>query len=260
MYHKLNPNRPLFHGLFFKANRTKDQIETNLYYNLEIINAYVNLTIRLYNHKEGENMNGTETKERVSIKGWANGELTIHGLTQEERGRLEASINSGQFWTRVVDERLSTINAFEATPNPTTDREMMPFWRAPTEDEKRILHGQLKLFSFEKLERYASPAIMIQHLCGYNWSQENYKHQAELLKSYGFEIMRSQRGEDGKYWEMWYLPGLWSAKGDLEIAIKSSRSTSERGRLRAATDFLGRHVQFGTLDVCIQRMAMSAPD
>ena len=111
-----------------------------------------------------------------------------------------------------------------------------------------------------------SPAFMVSHLCGYNYSEEGYRRNAGLLESYGFSCMRSQRGEDGKFWETWYLPGAWAAEGELKIAVlrQGAQSTHERGSLARQQEetsnvvsFLCANVSFGSLDVTAQRAAMT---
>lgn len=69
----------------------------------------------------------------------------------------------------------------------------------------------------ERLE----PAVYVSHLCGYNYSDENYRRASSWMESAGFACMRSKRGEDGKYWEIWYLPGPFRARGPIE-GVKTS--------------------------------------
>ena len=99
-----------------------------------------------------------------------------------------------------------------------------------------------------------SPSITIQGLCGYNYTEENYKWNAEKLESYGFQCLRSRRGTDAKFWELWFLPGLWCSKGDLEANVK--RGKDDKEELKIALEFLRHKVSFGTLDVSNQRMCM----
>ncbi|EKE24906.1 MAG: hypothetical protein ACD_5C00359G0001 [uncultured bacterium] len=156
-------------------------------------------------------------------------------------------------WVSTKGGRLEVAAKKKDLPKPTEDEEMLPFWR-------RQVPGsyQLELFKVA-VPKYSSPAIIIQSLCGYNYTSENYKYTAELLESYGFECLRSRRGNDGKYWEVWILPGLWSAKGELEKALHGLDLGSKK-ILERAIKFFCRNVQFGTLDVSFQRAAMPVPD
>jgi len=99
-----------------------------------------------------------------------------------------------------------------------------------------------------------SPSIIIQHLCGYNFSDPGYKAAADSLEMFGFECLRSRRGLSGKYWELWLLPYLRAAKDRLRDAIDFRTETESQ--VKAAVSFLCCHVSFGTLDVCVQRAAM----
>jgi hypothetical protein len=66
--------------------------------------------------------------------------------------------------------------------------------------------------------------------------------------------LRSRRGDDGRYDEAWYLPGLYQAKGDLYDTVKEIKN--EKKQLEKAVSFLCANVSFGTLDTSTQRAAM----
>ncbi len=103
---------------------------------------------------------------------------------------------------------------------------MLPFWRKLPDDEKArksVIKGID--FDAEAMKNVFSASIIIQHLCGYNYSPENYKSQANRLESYGFTIMRSKREADGKFWEIWFLAGLWCAEGELKERMKEKRGS-----------------------------------
>jgi hypothetical protein len=192
----------------------------------------------------------TENKGRVHLSGYGNGSVSIAELSPEEVEKMCGVFNAGAYWARVVEGRLVLFPAWKKLPDPIHDEEMLPFWRTATEGQTF-----LKLVSFDEDRlKNSSPSIQIQSLCGYFYTPENYKKNAERLLSYGFEVMRSKRGNDGKYCEIWYLSSLWCAKGDLENAV--NRHKSEKDKLEAALEFLRTHVSFGTLDVCVQRLAM----
>ena len=199
--------------------------------------------------------------ENVHVGGYGPNKVTIEGLTADEKDAVFASLDAGCRWIRNVGGRLVVVSAFDPFPNPIKDEKMFPFWREPNDEEKRLAACQPTLLALDELHNHSSPSIHIQSLCGYNYSAENYKAQAEKLESYGFCIMRSPRGEDGHYWETWYLPGLWAAKGDLKEKICEAVDVkTEKEKLSVALEFLRHHVQFGTLDVCVQRLAMVMSD
>lgn len=173
--------------------------------------------------------------------------INISGLTELEQERLEGAL-LGQWWVTGAGGRLQFSPAREPAPAPTED-EMMPQWRKP-QDGDGTEQYQTELFGDMELTGRSS-SILIQHLCGYSYTPEGYKANAEFLESCGFACMRSRRGDDGRYWEIWFLPGLWAARGRLKEAIYGKQ---EAHQLRFALRFLRRHISFGTLDIVVQRL------
>jgi hypothetical protein len=196
-------------------------------------------------------MNENESKPIITSWG-GNGQMTISGICKEDQERVTASFKAGAYWLRVKDKMLEIKPSWEPLPDPVKDPKMFPFWREPAEGEVKT---QTKLFEIEKegLDYHNSPSISIQHLCGFKYTDKGYKFNAEQLESYGFECMRSRRGLDGKYWEIWFLPGLWAAKGELKEIVGHEKG---KKTLEKALEFITRHVQFGSLDISVQRLAM----
>jgi hypothetical protein len=183
--------------------------------------------------------------------------LEIRGLTREEAERVEGSIRGGHCWIRRdADGRLEHVPSYDPLPSPTEDDEMLPFWRKPEEGTP----VQMEAFAHMPAGFHSSQSITIQHLCGYHYSPDSYRKIAERLESYGFVCLRSKREDDGKYWELWFLPGVWMAQGELKEAVESSRSKSQKKQAEEAIEFLRRNVQFGTLDASVQRLAMPYPE
>ena len=188
--------------------------------------------------------------------------LTVKGLTQGEHDRLKASLLGGHHWVRrTEDGRLRHVPSYEELPGPTTDDDMLPFWRHPVEGEVQ----QDELFGFdadtEALLQHSSPSIYISSLCGYHYSVENYKHEADRLTDYGFVCMRSPRDPDtGQYWEKWYLGSVWLTQGRLKEALSDSSAGTGQEKFKFILEYLRRNVAFGSLDVVMQRMAMVISD
>jgi len=188
------------------------------------------------------------------------GSATVEGLSFEEVKKLEGSIVRGAWWIRGSEDGLETASVFEEIPNPVADETMIPFWRRPSEE----VQLRLQEIRFESdRDDVCSPSILIQSLCGYNFTPERYQKTAERLESFGFIQMRSRRGNDGRHWEVWYLPGLWASDGDLRDAIDGvdegdTPQNRDRLKLEAAIEFLSQNPRwgFGTLDVATQRLAM----
>lgn len=177
--------------------------------------------------------------------------VTIENLTGHEAVMLK-QVLSGLQWTRKDHDspHLIFTPATQPLPDPVEDPKLAPFWQ-PLDPGAASFESML--FDAERLGPHTQPSIIIQHLCGYDYTPEKYRQEAARLKSYGFEIMRSRRDDKGGFWELWYLPGLWCAKGDLAKALTKQGAK----RLDQAVSFLCHRASFGTLDVCVQRAAMT---
>ena len=141
-------------------------------------------------------------------------------------------------------------------PEQKDDEEFLPFWTG----SRRVKDVRWDKVGFE------TPSIMIQHLCGYNYTRERYEETRKILESWGFECLRSRRGEDGQYWEIWMLFGNFSAKGPLldyiETLPDKYSKKSHQNRADKITEWIRNHLPwgFGTMDIVIQRMAMAIED
>lgn len=188
------------------------------------------------------------------------GEVTIGELTSEEMESMEA-FTLGSCWIRISEDgRLERRERFAELPDPTEDPYQPPKWIHLIDwaKEAPFLSNPTPPLPEEPDPKHNAPGFIIEHLCGYN--NTPYEYEARKLQSYGFECLRSRRGPDGRFWELWYLPQLFFAKGDLkeEIDLKSSEhpQASEADKINTVVNFLCSHVSFGTLDVCYQRAAM----
>jgi len=182
------------------------------------------------------------------------GEVTIGELTPEEMDTMEA-FTLGSCWVRVSEDgRLERRDRFAELPGPVEDPYQPPKWVSLVDwtKEAPFLANPVPPLAEEPSPKYNDPSFIVKHLCGYN--NTPYEHEARKLQSYGFECLRSRRGPDGRFWEIWYLAGHHFAKGQLksEMDLKSD----EAEQITTAVNFLCRHVSFGVLDVCYQRAAM----
>ena len=184
------------------------------------------------------------------------GSVTIDGLTQREVDALRHAFSAKCSLVGVnQDGRLDVHDRHEPLPEPQDDPPMYQFWSGTADRFLTDSPKPPKTFDFSSIDAYSSPAIVIQHLCGYNYTPNNYKAQCQLLQSYGFACLRSRRGQDGQFWEIWYLPGLWSATGDLAFHMSTGKHDNDSRKLQRAVEFLRSHASFGTLDICCQRLA-----
>lgn len=178
-----------------------------------------------------------------------NGSMKIEGLNQTEIDLLTAAVSHGQQWVRIVNGRIEFAPIHEAPPTPTEDP-MLPQWRRPSDVEGSDEY-QIQLFEPVGGWKNQSASIVIQHLCGYNYTPEGYKANAEFLEECGFVCARSRRINGGAFYEIWYLSGLWAAKGRLKEALYN---VSEEDEMKVALACIRGHVTFGTLDLAVQRL------
>lgn len=162
-----------------------------------------------------------------------------------------------------VEGRLVRRSLHESLPDPTEDPIVGPHWKEA---------GEPKFSTLTRMEvdRWMDPSIVIQNLCGYYWSEENYAKQAKTLERFGFTCLRSRRGADGNYWEIWYLPGFWAAEGELRDVIERSKYEHtndlpelyrrKEEQMTKVSKFLCRSVTFGAMDFNYQRAAMGPPE
>lgn len=201
----------------------------------------------------------------ITMPSYGGGQIRLEGLTPEENEILQASFKGGHHWVRKGnDGRIEFVPSFKPLPGPTDDVSMMPFWE-PARPEAPV---QMQLFDQAEADRpyedHYGASITIQHLCGYGFTAEKYKEEAELLESYGFECLRSRRGLSGQFWELWFLPGTWCAKGRLKEAVedhvRTANPSNEKSKTTAAVRFLQKNASFGTLEVSVQRLALVMDD
>ncbi|MEX1027291.1 MAG: hypothetical protein WD049_04690 [Candidatus Paceibacterota bacterium] len=186
-------------------------------------------------------------------------EVTIKGLTKGERDDIQAALH-GVCWVRSKNGRLTRSDLADP-PREPYDTDMHPYWRPATEGE--LSNGPLMFDIKGTLPKHSSPSFLIQSLCGYGYTPDRYVKASQTLESFGFECMRSRRGRDGHYWEIWYLPGLYAARGKLrEYLIEHDipDSTADKETLRDIARFLFHHAPFGSLDITTQRLAMAEPE
>jgi hypothetical protein len=188
------------------------------------------------------------------------GSITIGELTPEEMETIEA-FTLGSCWIRTTEDgRVERRERFAELPDPVADPYQPPKWISAVDWSKEapFLCNPNPPLPEEPKPTYEDPGIIVRYLCGYN--NTPYEWEARKLQSYGFECLRSRRGLDGRFYEVWFLPSRYFAKGDLKDAIDTTTFkdglSESANRIKTAVDFLCRHVSFGTLDVCYQRAAM----
>jgi hypothetical protein len=191
-----------------------------------------------------------ERTVRLVCSGGSEGILELRGLTPKEITKMEGVL-SGCDWVSADGGRLRFSPRCKPLPEPVDDEEMIASWPVTGRlGNERIV--QLEFWTSEELGILSYPSITINYLCGYSHSPEKYKWQAETLESFGFECLRSRRGEDGKFSEAWVLSSLIFAKGELKEYL--DECPEGEVLIDRATSFLSHCVSFGTLDVSVKRM------
>lgn len=221
--------------------------------------------------------------------------IEFQNLTKEEMETIQRNFGAGGGWLRIQDGRLEERANYNDLPKPTDDPYMAGFWGGEWRKPMEIPTGPFppKIYEFEEIREFCFPSIMIQSVCGYDWTPQNYASNVERLESFGFCCMRSRRSREGKYWEAWFLPSLSAAQGRLkmiledhkvcsgcgsvnyfkyrreeeniscmdchtawghEVMVKAPKTVKEQ--IEAAVNFLCRNTSFGTLDISVQRAAM----
>lgn len=199
---------------------------------------------------------------KLSRDGDANGEIRIENLLDHECDMLTAMIN-GLCRVECIEGRLVRRDLYEELPAPGEDPLIAPHWKS-TGEPKLV---QVTVPDADRGNTF--PSISIQSVCGYYWTPEKYAEAVETLGKWGFRCLRSRRESDGTYLEIWYLPGLWLAKGELkrQIQIFGGKKESDcsitkwdREKIGELGRWIYRHVPFGTMDCIDQRLAMRAPE
>ena len=176
-------------------------------------------------------------------------EITLSG-TEEEINKIRAMLLGTVWITGWGEGKIKTVDKYDQVTH-FDDPLIPPQWQSEfgsvppkwaetlTDDDKTGWH---------------SPNFYIKHLFGEN------KAYAKV-QSWGFECMRSRRGEDGKFWEAWYLPGDWAAKGELAKYIATLGPKIEwHEKTRLICHWIAERVCFGSMEVAVQRMALANPD
>lgn len=192
--------------------------------------------------------------EPIRVSSYGAGNFQMSGASTIDIDRLQG-MAAGSQWCRVDGGRIVASSALVEPPSPVVDPMILSGWQTSNGKLSRPENVRIENFLASPGEWF-SPKIIIQHLCGYGYTAARYRQLAQLLEDFGFDCCRSRRGVSGQYWELWLLPYLEAAKGELLAAI-GERSIPVQRRVDFAVDFLCKRVAFGTLDVCYQQAAMT---
>ena len=116
-------------------------------------------------------------------------------------------------------------------PLPETEEEFYTLLKEDPsilENKGRLCWMLTHYFESERSRR-GSDEIFVQHIQGYG-GEEQYKENEKVFTGAGFDRLRSEKGDDGKYWEIWFLPGRYAAKGPIEGKSKKDIQRWVAGR------------------------------
>ncbi len=178
----------------------------------------------------------------------SDGKMTITGLTAKEFQAVQQFLQ-GTSWIRCVDGRLAACEAHNTLPEPEDDPLLSEHWKAGA-----------TLKTFGEVPEVWDARIMIHAVGAGARLKRDAQNSIKIAWQMGFECMRSKRGDDGKFWEVWILHGTWQAKGILKDFKDSLEKTlSVRQRVDAMAEFIAQRsgLRFGSMDVLVQTWALS---
>lgn len=199
-----------------------------------------------------------------------------------EQELLQAMAN-GVVWLRQNEGgELESIERFKPVPSPIDDPLVPPQWTRPRvkfqcpplgtatpadidkaqasadEARKQFVKAPFNVrVDMEPSEGYHFPSFVVKYVGA---GGSGYARSAQKLIDAGFECLRSRRGRDGHYWELWYLPSTTFAGDSLKISLDKIKSEQPRRWLdecNAVIDWLISNVDFGSAEVVVQRAALT---
>lgn len=191
----------------------------------------------------------------ISLSQYGGSEIHIKGLSTDENSAFQASME-GSLWVRVLDGNLLTAPAYEKLPEVGPDPLMAPFWKQ--REPGLEFQDTFDCVEYSDNRDHSSRSFYITAV-GAGGDEDAYRRNAALLTSYGFEAMRSQRGESGRFWEHWFLCSLHCSKGALHEFFRRDdiKKLNEAEKADKAINWLCRRVQFGSIDASVQRACLT---
>lgn len=170
-------------------------------------------------------MDTIQCKQRLQVSGErtnAGGahEITISG-EKEDVVALAGALQYGMKWIRMLaNGTIETSDVYTHPPAPTDDPDMQNIWQFDPLPEgagvqMRLFRDDPEMKDPKNEWSRNNRSIYLQSIQGYA-EKGVYKERAKKLAEAGFECLRSRRGKDGKYWEIWYLPSPCCGRGPIK--------------------------------------------
>jgi hypothetical protein len=192
----------------------------------------------------------SRSAEEITIKGTA---LEIEAVEAMLTGHIlvgnpeaDAPLRTSRFHPPNLDPDPETVRHFPPKL-PEFQTMLQTDW-----NEIEVVSGR---YNQERLERYLAGlkdfeqgciSVYVHGLSGYGCKEGVLLWRMGVMSAIGFQQMRSPRGEDGKYWEVWYLPGAWAAEGQLKGK-----------KLNEIIRFVAKECCPGSIDLVRQHMALT---
>jgi len=150
--------------------------------------------------------------------------VKFSGVTFQEIDTI-LGFSRGHLWIRVnKDRRLEFHKVFkdpegshDLTPLPSQENSTCtdPHWSYSDE-------GITRRVAINEITRnqFLCPSIIINGIIGDAETSRKYAEYRNLLVSYGFIVLRSQKYLNDTAWELFYLPSIYYAEGNLLTYIE----------------------------------------
>lgn len=150
---------------------------------------------------EKSTINGDEKKSCLEIEG-----------TKEEIEVLKSAM-LGVTWVRANGRNKIVEHKYhkDMPPPRTPDPMLWDIWGPQTQRGEYIQNVHPKRGNRKRFY----PNVYVQHIGGFGGTKQ-YERNFEILTESGFSCLRSRRGKDGQYWEIWLLSDAIFADGPLK--------------------------------------------
>ena len=146
--------------------------------------------------------------------------VTLRG-TKEDIVRLAGALQYGMKWIRMwPNGEIETSDVYAMPPSPIDDVELQNIWQFDplpegADVQMKLLRDDPKMQEPKSEWSKKHRSLYLQSIQGYA-GRDAYVSRAKRLMEAGFICLRSRRGDDGKYWEIWYLPSPCCGRGPLK--------------------------------------------
>lgn len=174
--------------------------------------------------------------------------VTLQGLTKAE-GEWFRRMMSEDAFIGMHDGRMQVYQKHEDLPSPADDPVVFDSFK-PGGHVEHVIAGDPGDIRFRSIWL---------HAVGCGCDNKEAIRQRRQVEEWGFECMRSRRGESGKYWEVWMLYGITGAQGLLKKAIDDMKDAGVDFKVMGdkLVHWIAHRCRFGSIDITCQRLAVT---